>query len=262
MNRTVTRLTALILAAMLSLSLFACESDEDDTPAAETTAVTTDGEAYHAGASASDEGTKKDDEPFEVPVVTQPDLDKAGFGDVIVFGSYEQDGDKSNGPEPLEWIVVHREGDRVLVVSRYSIYESYMNHTMWSGTTWEKCDLRKTLNGMFMTAAFEKSEAEMIAETEVETDGKTTKDRIFLLSREEVDKFLAMDHTTDYLLLCERAYSTPKSDEDRYVRWWLRSVYDNNNRMYVVGKKGDYEPNYPFNSDAGVRPAMWLNVNR
>ena len=38
-------------------------------------------------------------------------------GDTVVFGSYEQDNDKSNGTEPIEWIVLDEKGGRYLLLS-------------------------------------------------------------------------------------------------------------------------------------------------
>ena len=42
-------------------------------------------------------------------------------GDTILFGTYEQDNDPDNGPEPIEWIVleVDEANHRLWVVSRY-----------------------------------------------------------------------------------------------------------------------------------------------
>ena len=38
---------------------------------------------------------------------------KAAKGDLVTFGSFEQDGDELNGPEPIQWIVLERFGDRL-----------------------------------------------------------------------------------------------------------------------------------------------------
>ncbi|MCR5119544.1 MAG: zinc-ribbon domain-containing protein, partial [Lachnospiraceae bacterium] len=37
----------------------------------------------------------------------------------IVFGAYEQDGDESNGPEPIEWEILEENGKGTFLVSRY-----------------------------------------------------------------------------------------------------------------------------------------------
>jgi len=39
----------------------------------------------------------------------------------VIFGAYEQDGDYRNGKEPLEWLVLERDGDRALLLSKYGI---------------------------------------------------------------------------------------------------------------------------------------------
>lgn len=47
-------------------------------------------------------------------------LDKYKFsvvGNIVTFGSYEQDADTSNGNEPLEWIVLKYENGRALLLS-------------------------------------------------------------------------------------------------------------------------------------------------
>ena len=39
-------------------------------------------------------------------------------GDVVVFGRFEQDGSADNGPEPLRWLVLEQNGDRLTLLSR------------------------------------------------------------------------------------------------------------------------------------------------
>ena len=42
------------------------------------------------------------------------------IGETLMFGSYEQDGDEENGPEPIEWIVLDKDDEgNILVISRY-----------------------------------------------------------------------------------------------------------------------------------------------
>lgn len=63
-------------------------------------------------------------------------------GDVITFGAYEQDGNSSNGTEAIEWIVLERDGNKVLVLSLYCHEQMPFNNTL-APVTWEKCSLRK-----------------------------------------------------------------------------------------------------------------------
>ena len=39
----------------------------------------------------------------------------------MTFGHYEQDNDKSNGSEPIEWVVIESNGDEVTLLSRYCL---------------------------------------------------------------------------------------------------------------------------------------------
>ena len=42
-------------------------------------------------------------------------------GDIITFGSYEQDGSYENGYEPLEWIVLKKDGEKLFLLSVYAL---------------------------------------------------------------------------------------------------------------------------------------------
>lgn len=44
---------------------------------------------------------------------------KVNIGDYVLFGSYEQDNDTTNGAEPIEWQVVDIDNDKALLVSKY-----------------------------------------------------------------------------------------------------------------------------------------------
>ena len=47
--------------------------------------------------------------------------------ETVLFGSYEQDGDAANGKEPIEWLVLARDGDKALLLSKYALdHQSFM----------------------------------------------------------------------------------------------------------------------------------------
>lgn len=79
--------------------------------------------------------SEETEESLPQPVTYQRD------GEYIVFGSYEQDGDTGNGPEPIYWEVVSEENGRMLVVSRYILDFQHYNNSK-SHVTWEECTLR------------------------------------------------------------------------------------------------------------------------
>ncbi len=112
----------------------------------------------------------------------------------IVFGAYEQDGDESNGPEPIEWEVLEENGNGTFLVSRY-VLDCRPYSTEQTDVTWESCTLRGWLNNEFLNHAFTQTEQGLINTTNVANPdhpnygtpgGNSTSDRIFLLSADEV----------------------------------------------------------------------------
>ena len=125
----------------------------------------------------------------------------------ITFGSYEQDGDLSNGPEPIEWEVLSVEDGRMLVVSRYILDCQQYNSTR-TDVTWETCSLREWLNGEFYNTAFTAEEQDrIVASTITNSDnpengndgGNDTVDNVFCLSVEEVLQYYDFNHWDDSL---------------------------------------------------------------
>jgi hypothetical protein len=83
-----------------------------------------------------------------------PDVQTGGY---VTFGSYEQDNDLSNGKEDIEWLVLARENNKALLISRYSLdNQPYSEHT--EEVPWENCSLRKWLNDNFLNEAFSSDE--------------------------------------------------------------------------------------------------------
>ena len=124
-----------------------------------------------------------------------PHISEDGY---IIFGAYEQDGDVSNGPEPIEWEIIEDEEKRVLLASRYILDEQAYNIEN-DVAKWENCSLRKWLNEDFLTTAFTSKEQKWIDFTilknpdnpvllnyggEIAEGGNDTRDQIFCL---EVD---------------------------------------------------------------------------
>ena len=195
--------------------------------------------------------------------------------ETYTFGSYEQDGDSSNGKEPIEWLVLDRDGDRALLLSKYALdYQSFMPfyEPVTEPYTWESCSLRRWLNGTFLNAAFSADEQQRLLTTTVitspgslhrENGPVTTEDRVFLLSNTEVYAYFASEATTaaEYTAyaLSENPWpgnaATPGPAD-----WWLRTTdgYDHPDGVYADGRVGEgaraYEGEY-------VRPAIWITVD-
>lgn len=197
-------------------------------------------------------------------------------GDYITFGSYEQDNDEANGKEPIEWLVLDREGDKALVVSKYAL-DCQPYNEMYKIVTWETCTLRTWLNDDFYHAAFSAAEQNRIVTTTVKNDdnpdygtagGNDTQDKVFLLSIDEANKYFASNEARQCV---PTAYAEGQGvlTSDSYTAaggavaciWWLRSTGNYSARAYSVGSYGYMDYNYDVNyTGYGVRPAMWIHL--
>lgn len=198
------------------------------------------------------------------------DPDEAGSSAYIKFGSYEQDNDLANGPEPIEWKILKQEEGRLLLMSRYGLDAKTYNETD-EEVTWETCTLREWLNGAFFLEAFGEEEANLIEPSYVETadnseaypvtvGGNPTGDQLFLLSEEEVEEFLdggRMVQPTEYAK-AQSVYIGPNGN----ARVWLRSPGYEQNGAQIITEEGKIEKRGDYVSIIrhAVCPAMWVTV--
>ncbi len=191
-------------------------------------------------------------------------------GSTVVFGNYEQDNNTSNGKEEIEWLVLAKENNKALVISKY-ILDCQKYNSEWEDITWEKCTLRTWLNGTFMNAAFSTEEKKKIVSSKISNPdnseygtegGKDTTDKLFLLSIDEANKYFK---SSDARMASGTEYA---KDTDLYIAdngnswWWLRSPGDDSDRAAIVSSHGyvDFYGNYVRSSKNGVRPALWINL--
>lgn len=217
---------------------------------------------------------KDDDKP--VDEVSDESLyfeqgDSYNVGDYITFGSYEQDGDTSNGKEDIEWQVLDIQDGKAFVVSKYALDAKHYNDE-YTDVTWEDCTLRQWLNDDFLNSAFTYDEQNAISKTSLTnpdndsygTDGgNKTSDKIFLLSIDEANKYFDSDYDRE----CEPTQyaidmGAYENSDNGNCRWWLRSPGDYQVNAALVDTDGsvrDYGHGVYNYSDA-VRPALWLNL--
>ena len=204
-------------------------------------------------------------------------LGQTGEGaETVFFGSYEQDGDAANGKEPIEWLVLDRDGDKALLLSKYAL--SHQSFTPFyepvEGTpTWADSSLRQWLNSTFLNAAFSAEEQRQLLTTTVITasGGRkgsetpfTTEDRVFLLSDTEVYAYFSSEAATvtDYTAyaLSENPWAGNATAPAPAI-WWLRTTDGGNHpdSVYTRGGVGEgarsYEGEY-------VRPAIWVDMSQ
>lgn len=194
-------------------------------------------------------------------------------GGTLVFGHYEQDNNTSNGKEPIEWKVLAEENGKVLLISRYGLDSLRYNNTN-TVTTWSDCSLRNWLNGTFMTAAFNSSEMSKILKLTISADrnpdyatdaGAPTEDRMFLLSINEANRYLA---GSAYAICKPTAYAKQEGASDNNGRtwYWLRTPgKTGNTAAYVYNDGSVYTTGVTVDgikhiSTLAVRPAFWMDM--
>lgn len=176
----------------------------------------------------------------------------AGVGSTVALGSYEQDGDTSDGAEPIEWRVLAVEGGRALLISEYALDAKPFNEDYDDGNGWDTSSLKAWLQGEFAQDAGLSEYA----------DGLT------LLSADEAERYFSSD---DDRMCAPTQYAIDEGawqleDDDHKVdgvyacNWWLRSAGSNSNNAANVNANGnvDTDGNNVDNDNIAVRPAqLW-----
>jgi len=199
------------------------------------------------------------------------------IGGIIPFGDYN-------------WLVLDVQNNKALILAENGI-EGRKYHEKDNDITWGECTLRKYLNGEFLQK-FTNEQQKRIEETLIINNdnlwygtkgGNDTKDKIFLLSIEEADKYFG--DSGDYqnkrriklkdgkcIITSDGEFFSNIHDSERIAKyekninvqcwWWLRSpgifgfysayVYIDG-RIDVSGCRGIEYKN-------GVRPALWLKL--
>ena len=201
----------------------------------------------------------------------QPQMVSSYQGFVTIeFGRYPQASKNENAL--IEWLVLKNDGSKALLISKYAL-DCQQYNTSDRNVTWETCTLRKWLNGAFFNNAFSVDEQKQILSTTVTPDystdpGNNTKDRVFLLSIAEAEKYFGSDSTRQcqgtVYCYAQGAYKARNGN----CWWWLRSLssphsfnFDNRYAFYVFshgkvsreGSSADYDR-------IAVRPALWINL--
>ena len=215
-------------------------------------------------------GLDYNDSAYKLRLVNEKiSLPKAQVGSYVYFGSYEQDNNTSNGTEDIEWLVLAREDDRVLLISRYALDRQDYN-TSFTDVTWESCSLRTWLNGTFLSEAFSEEERAMIPSANVSADknpsysstepGNSTMDQVFLLSFTEVNMYFDSQEARE---CTPTSYAVQKLlTRDSNCWWWLRSPGYNPDRAVIVNYDGRVNADGIYvDTGHGVRPAIWVKLD-
>ena len=214
-------------------------------------------------------------------------LKSAKVGDYVSFGSYEQDNDLATENEPIEWIVLKRSGNSLLLTTKYGIDCKKYNAAetiSWNDMTqifWEFSTIREWLNGEFMQTAFSEKEQGLISKTSINYEGNSfyrdtynpapsCEDRVFLLSVTEANTYFSSDLERQ---ISPTAYAKAQGAHIKTstgaCEWLLRTPGYRYEKTHYMGHVAyvdndgviDEDGFVARSSNSAVRPAMWIDLN-
>lgn len=155
------------------------------------------------------------------------------------------------------WRVLDIQSNSAMLITEEVIVEEPYN-TDQEDITWEKSTIRQYLNNEFYNT-FSEEEKAMIKETDIvnsnnleygTSEDNNTKDKVFLLSIDEVNKYFKLGMSTKNMI----AYNNGNA-----CYWWLRSPGELPYSAACVNTAGniDFSGSY-ISSEEGIRPALNL----
>lgn len=192
----------------------------------------------------------------------KPSYAKAEIGDIITFGKYEQNNSGADGSEPIEWIVLEKQDESILLLSRYVLYSEQFKNNSYT-PSWDDSEVRKTLNGDFFSSAFSAQEQSQICSKEFDYF-VLANDKIFLLSEEEVEYYLPTNESRVALPTETCIGSRGKTNSS--CSWWTRTIAAHKDvytfsALVYVNMNGEIQETRAKTTQFGIRPALWLDVS-
>jgi len=289
------KVTALILAMVMAISLFTIPASAENLTAADALAVLkhvvgsqqlTEAQRAKLGYTADKNITSADALNVLKIVVgadtsSTPPPATAGTHEIMSFGGYD-------------WRVLDVQDGKALLISD-KVLEHRVYHNESVDITWADSDLRAYLNGEFYNSFSASDRARIVQVTNANPDnpwygttgGADTKDHIFLLRLDEVVKYFGdsgqlrdQNHSNNEYWGFHDQYNenriayhvggtftserigeyTVEAGEEWL--WWLRSPGNNGIYAANVNVDGNLSVHGIFVNygTSGVRPALWLNL--
>lgn len=209
--------------------------------------------------------------------------DDFAIGSYVSFGTYPQTayGDDAT---PIEWLVLNRNGNKALLLSRYGLDRQSYNES-YESVSWGECTLRTWLNDDFISRAFNDDEqAAILASNILNNDellygdwetsgGNNTQDKLFLLSYAQANAYLGVTHEykgnvrsciapTAYALLQGAVIDNEDNSSNNKTNgyWLLRSPGCYQDSASIVCNDGSLGAGYVDLGIYCIRPAMWVSI--
>lgn len=188
----------------------------------------------------------------KVPTSTDTD-------EIITLGRYEQDNNTENGAEPIEWVVLHKDGESKILLSKKVLDVGPYNDTADFG-----CSLFDWLNTDFYQAAFDAAEQNMVSGVGVFEPG--------FVRKYSIEKSALATSLTAFALS-----KNPRMGGSGDYLWWVFGSRLSKTDDSVTGQilaranqKGEIAVNahgeemFVFGNviePQGIRPVIWLNTD-
>ena len=165
------------------------------------------------------------------------------LGNTVSFGAYRG--------ESIRWKVVEQRGKMRMLLAQDIVFEMPYNE-LRTDVSWQTTTLRKWLNHDFLKETLTDAQRPLVISTRRTNEpneqfftnaGLTTMDKVFILSKRELDIYL------------------PEAQDRALGKWWwLRTPGDNLLAAEAVDADGSvYLHGININyAQGGVRPAMWV----
>lgn len=199
-------------------------------------------------------------------------------GDTVFLGTYEQDGDLSNGNEAISWTVMGVDGGKVLLLSDVCLDAMPYNNE-GTDNSWTNSSLRKWLNDDFYHSAFSESERSVIRSEEITTgslrgqEGNTyaetfdemevTIDKVFAPDLPEFQELTSDLNVSNVAKEVFSSNNTVYGGENFRSMFWTRPPYEEEKNFgygYITETEKNTGYILPPSAYAMVRPAIYIDV--
>lgn len=192
---------------------------------------------------------------------------KMNIGDTIKFGTYAQSSSDDSKVDEIEWIVVYKEHDQAMLVSKKVLDVQAFDSTN-SKSYWEVSSLRKWLNNDFYNKAFSDYNKYSIVKYDTFPDSYSssfssssstshisenpTKDNVFILSNKELTNYMNNDN------LKKTNFSEyAKAQGVNHDKYWIRGTSWDQTKADTVNSNTTAITSTDVPSTLnGVRPAI------
>ena len=180
------------------------------------------------------------------------------------FGTYPQSSESYDAVEPIKWKVLMNDTNEALIMSDKIIDAGMKYNSTDTPIIWRDSTMRSWLNNDFYNKAFSVSEEQdSIMSTEISSgyQGITTDDKVFLLSKNDVEN---IDYGFKYdsnRIAVRTKYADSRASASEPNAYWIRQVGKWNSNNIVDYDGSIPEEGYPVTTTfIGIRPAFHIDL--